>query len=286
MRDIRILGGESLERLYGAFMGAFADYAVPVSWSVDEFAESNARRGLDLSLSLGAYEGERIVGFILNGRGSWGGRPAVYDLGTGVLPEARGGGLSGELAARLVDFLPGRGIERYVLEVLRDNAPAIKTYERAGFRVSRHLECPGGSFADPGLPEPGGLEIVELPAGPAFPRGLFASFRDWEPTWQNSDDSVVRMPGSLVALGARLDGRLAGHAIASPKGTIWQLAVARGERGRGIGAALLHELSLRVGPVLRYINVQADDKATLGLLARCGISDGVGQFEMTRALQG
>ena len=64
------------------------------------------------------------------------------------------------------------------------------------------------------------------------------------------------------------------------------LYIAPDARRRGIGAALLHELSLRVGPVLRYINVQADDKATLGLLARCGISDGVGQYEMTRALQG
>jgi ribosomal protein S18 acetylase RimI-like enzyme len=284
MREIRILEGESVERLYGAFMGAFADYAVPVSWSLDEFAESNARRGLDLSISLGAYEGERILGFILNGRGSWGGRPAAYDLGTGVLPEARGGGLSGELAARLVGFLPGRGIARYVLEVLRDNAPAIKTYERAGFRVSRLLECPGGSFVEPGLPEPVGLEILELPAGAAFPRSLFASFRDWEPTWQNSDDSVARMPGRLVVLGARLEGEILGGLVAGVNGSIWQLAVARGARRRGIGTALLRALAARSGPSLRYVNVQANDEASLGLLARAGISGGPGQYEMTREL--
>jgi len=286
VREIRSLAEEDEGRIFEAFMAAFADYSVPVAWSRADFDEANARRGFDRSISLGAYEGGRIVGFVLNGSGTWGGEKAAYDLGTGVLPEARGGGLSGAIAAELVRFLPGLGFGRYVLEVIRDNLPALKTYEKAGFAVTRELECPEGSYADPGIPSPSGLDFVDLPLGHAFPRSTLSSFRDWEPTWQNSDDSVVRMPGSLVALGARLDGRLAGHAIASPKGTIWQLAVARGERGRGIGAALLHELSLRVGPVLRYINVQADDKATLGLLARCGISDGVGQFEMTRALQG
>jgi ribosomal protein S18 acetylase RimI-like enzyme len=285
MSEIRSLADEDEGRIYEAFMAAFADYSVPVAWSRADFDESNARRGFDRAISLGAYEGGRIVGFVLNGSGTWGGAKAAYDLGTGVLPEARGGGLSGRIAAELVRFLPGLGFRRYVLEVIRDNLPALKTYEKAGFEVTRELECPEGSYADPGIPAPAGLDFVDLPLGHAFLRATLSAFRDWEPTWQNSDDSVVRMPGSLVALAARLDGRLVGHVVASPKGTIWQLAVARGERGRGIGAALLHELSLRVGTSLRYINVQSDDKATLGLLARCGIHDGVGQYEMTRALQ-
>ena len=285
MNEIRSLADEDEGRIYEAFMTAFADYSVPVTWSRADFDESNVRRGFDKAISLGAYEGGRIVGFVLNGSGSWRGEKAAYDLGTGVLPEARGSGLSGAIAAELVRFLPGLGYRRYVLEVIRDNLPALKTYEKTGFTVTRELECPEGSYADPGIPAPSGLDFVDLPRGHAFPRATLSSFRDWEPSWQNSDDSVVRMPGSLVALGARLDGRLAGHVVASPKGTIWQLAVARGERGRGVGAAILHELSLRVGPALRYINVQADDKATLGLLARCGIREGVGQYEMMRALQ-
>lgn len=284
MSEIRSLADEDKGRIYEAFMAAFADYSVPVTWTRADFDESNARRGFDKSISLGAYEGDRIVGFVLNGSGSWGGKKAAYDLGTGVLPEARGGGLSGSIAAELVRFLPGLGFGRYVLEVIRDNLPALKTYEKAGFVVTRSLECPDGSYADPGISAPTGLDFVDLPVGHAFPRATLSSFRDWEPTWQNSDDSIARMPGNLVALGARLDGRLVGHIVASPKGTIWQLAVAREARGGGIGAALLHELSLRVGPSLRYINVQADDKSTLGLLARCGIKEGVGQYEMTREL--
>ncbi len=282
--ELRSLDGESGEKLYETFMAAFADYSVPMTMSRADFDESNARRGLDPSISLGAYEGDRLVGFIMNGRGRWAGRPAAYDLGTGVLPEARGAGLSGTLARRLVEFLPSRGLELYVLEVIRDNLPAFKTYEKAGFAVTRLLECPDGRFADSGRPAPAGLELVELPGGAAFPRSEVAAFRDWEPTWQNSDDSIARTTGRLVILGARLEGRLAACLVASPKGTIWQLAVDRSLRGRGIGSALLRELARRAGADLRYINVQADDAETLRFLAARGIGAGVGQYEMTRVL--
>ncbi|MDP3176425.1 MAG: GNAT family N-acetyltransferase, partial [Spirochaetaceae bacterium] len=246
MPDIRSLEGENEGRIYDAFMAAFADYSVPIRMTTTEFAENNARRGFDPSISLGAYDGDSLVGFVLNGRGRWDGRPAAYDLGTGVLPAARGSGLAGTLASRLVAYLPARALELYVLEVIRDNLPAFKTYEKAGFSITRSLECPDGSYADAGRPTPEGLGIVELSDGAAFPRAQVARFRDWEPSWQNSDDSIVRMPGRLVILGARLgggSGRLAGFIVASPKGTIWQFAVARDLRRRGIGSALLRELA-------------------------------------------
>ncbi|MBL8967136.1 MAG: GNAT family N-acetyltransferase [Spirochaetaceae bacterium] len=284
MPEFRNLAGESGGNVYDTFMAAFADYSVPITMSRADFDENNERRGFDASISLGAYEGERLVGFILNGRGTWQGRSAAYDLGTGVLPEARGAGLSGILARKLIEFLPSRGLELYVLEVIRDNLPAFKTYEKAGFGVTRLLECPDGRFADSGRPAPAGLELVDLPGGAAFPRAEVAAFRDWEPSWQNSDDAIRRTPGRLVILGARFEGRLAGCLVASPKGTIWQFAVAPARRGRGIGSALLRELARRAGPELRYINVQADDAETLRFLAARGIGAGVGQYEMTRVL--
>jgi ribosomal protein S18 acetylase RimI-like enzyme len=284
MPDIRNLEGESSENLYKVFMEAFSDYSQPITWSREDFEESNARRGLDLSLSLGAYEDGRMLGFILNGRGSWAGKPAAYDLGTGVLPGARGSGLAGLLAGRLVSFLGAKGFQTYVLEVLRDNAAAIRTYEKAGFRVTRRFECPRGSFADPGKPEPRGLVITDLPGGRLFPRDRISAFRGWEPSWQNSDDSVERTPGKLVVLGALMEDRLVAYLVAGTNGSIWQLAVAPELRRRGLGTALLRALAARVGPELRYINVQADDEASLALLASCGVAEGPGQFEMTREL--
>jgi ribosomal protein S18 acetylase RimI-like enzyme len=293
MPDIKSLVDQTPESIYRAFMEAFADYSVPVTWSREEFEANNARRGFDPAISLGAFEGGRLIGFALNGRGSWGGEPAAYDMGTGVVPEARGAGLAGMLAERLKETLPAFGIRRWLLEVLRDNAPALTTYERAGFRITRRFECPIGVFCEPGKALPGGIAIEELPA---FPREEARAMREWEPSWQNSDDSVARAAGSLVFFGAREWGRedglasapsvdsrasrLLGYAVASPSGVIWQLAVERGLRRRGIGAAILRAIAARSKGSIRYINIQSDDVATLGLLARCGVSEGPGQYEM------
>jgi ribosomal protein S18 acetylase RimI-like enzyme len=81
-------------------------------------------------------------------------------------------------------------------------------------------------------------------------------------------------------LEARLGGAAAGHLAAAPNGTIWQLAVRPDCRREGGGPALLRALARRTGAALRYVNVQADDAGTLGLLASCGIGPGVGQYEM------
>lgn len=194
MQELMTLESESLEVVYGAFMEAFSDYSVPVSWSFEEFRASCLRRGVDLSISLGAREEGRLVGFVLNGRGTWAGAPAVYDT------------------------------------------------EAAAAR------------------------------------------RDWEPSWQNSDDSVRRAVEPLVVLEARFEGRSAGRLIASRNGTIWQLAADQDLRGRGIGTALLRTLASRTDSSIRYVNVQSDDGATLGLLRSCGIGPGVGHYEMVREL--
>lgn len=300
MFEFRTLDSESPARRYAAFMEAFSDYSVPVAWSEAEFDAANARRGADWSLSLGAYEGGRLVGFVMSGSGEWGGRKAAYDMGTGVVPSARGSGLAGLLAERLKGLLAERGVGLYLLEVIRDNAPALKTYERAGFRKTRDFECSEGTFVDPGKAPPEGVAVGELAA---FPRAEAAAMRDWEPSWQNSDASVARNPTPLVILGAReasapggagsgapgaagaAAGRLLGYAVASPSGTIWQLAVAREARRRGIGTALLRGLAARTGGALRYINAQSDDAGTRTLLARSGIREDVGQYEMTLELE-
>lgn len=285
--ELHSLEGVGLSRLYEAFMAAFADYAVPIRWSAEEFALSNKRRGYDPSVSLAAFEEGRIVGFVLNGRGRWEGREAVYDLGTGVLAEARGSGLAGRLASRIIEDLPALGIERYVLEVIRENLPAYKTYLKAGFAVTRSLECHEGSFVDPGTPKPAGVTVRELGDGGAFPRDQARAMRDWRPAWQNDDAAIARAPELVRVFGAFEGDRLVGYLVGQGDGLIWQLAVAGPSRRRGVGTALVRALAAgRAGadgkaPRLRYINIQADDIASMALMDKAGAPRTVGQFEMT-----
>jgi ribosomal protein S18 acetylase RimI-like enzyme len=288
--EFRSLGGEDPGIVYRAFMDAFADYAVKVDWSRADFEASNRRRGYDPGLSVGAYREGRLAGFVLSGRGAWRGRRAAYDLGTGVLPQDRGSGLAGAIAAEIRTRLESAGIETWVLEVIRDNAPAFRTYEKAGFAITRSFECPGGSFRDPGGAPAAGYAIS--PADPGtFPWDEAAAMRGWEPSWQNSDESIARASPKPLILAAREVGearevgdaresRLAGYIVAQDSGSIWQLAVSPQARRRGLGTGLLRAAAAASGGKLRYINVQSDDAATLGLLASCGIAESVGQYEM------
>lgn len=286
--EYRSLAGENPEAVYRAFMEAFADYSVKVDWSRADFEAANGRRGYDPGLSIGAYRDGRLAGFVLTGRGLWQGRPAAYDLGTGVLPSDRGSGLAGAIAAEIKARLVRSGVETWILEVIRDNAPAFRTYEKAGFVITRSFECPGGRFRDPGRGMPPGIEIAEADPG-RFPWEEARAMREWEPSWQNSDASIARSsprPGIWAAWKAGAAGgrRLSGYAVAQESGSLWQLAVSPEERRRGVGTALLRAAAKASGGKLRYINVQADDAATLGLLASCGIAESVGQYEMALAL--
>jgi len=55
-------------------------------------------------------------------------------LSVAVDPKARGRGVAGALLAHHLSRAAARGIARIFLEVGEDNAPALRLYEKAGFR--------------------------------------------------------------------------------------------------------------------------------------------------------
>ncbi len=278
-----------VDRLYAAFLDAFSDYAVPIQLSLDGLRTMHARRGIDYAVSVGAFDGERLVGFIFNGDGTWKGGRCAYDGGTGVLPSHRGLGLSGALAAESERVLRAAGFERWLLEVLVGNDKAISTYRKAGFEPTRRFSCPDGLVPDAAALAADAARKAGVAIVPLDPREVasLAAFRDWEPSWQNSDDSLRRTPEALVSLAARSAndpaGAPLGYAVATDSGSVFQLAVKPDARRRGIGRALTAAIASRVPDGrLRYVNVQADDAETLGLLASLGAVSDIDQWEMIK----
>ena len=91
------LNNTPIATLHQAFLSAFADYQVNMQMSLDEFAFRLRRDGVDIDISAGAFDGDQLVGFCLNGSGKWQGEATVYDAGTGFLPEYRGRGMASEM---------------------------------------------------------------------------------------------------------------------------------------------------------------------------------------------
>jgi ribosomal-protein-alanine N-acetyltransferase len=95
-------------------------------WSRSMFASELA---IGTSISLGAFEGDRLIGYIVNSRyvDAW------HVMNVAVDPDFQRRGIASRLLERLFELTvddDGRG---YTLEVRVSNKEAIKLYEKLGF---------------------------------------------------------------------------------------------------------------------------------------------------------
>jgi len=99
-------------------------YVTP--WSRTMFASEIAKPS---SICLGAFEGERLVGYVINSRyvDAW------HVMNVAVDPRYRRRGIASELLDRLFELTGQDGRRGYTLEVRVSNDGAIALYERLGF---------------------------------------------------------------------------------------------------------------------------------------------------------
>jgi len=298
------LGPVEFAQLHAVFHEAFADYSMDASHVTEENLRlRGAKNGVDYAASVGAYDGDRLVGFTLVGLGPWRGEPAAFDAGTGIVPAYRGRGLAKRMFEHALPGLQRRGVRRFVLEVLQDNARARRAYEKAGFAVTRELRCytldpaalpPGPPLSEAAVPPAPDL----LPAAGPSPFALrevdrrqvlaLAGEADWQPSWECSFEAVLRLPGDLLCLGA-FDGDECAGVLAWAPFFRWllTLVVRRDRRRRGAGTALLRGLAERLPADVAKINLLNVDGADAGMQAfveKLGFAHLVDQYEMERAL--
>jgi ribosomal protein S18 acetylase RimI-like enzyme len=252
-------------------------------WKFETMAR---RRGMVPEVSVGAFHGDRLVGFVLNGLREWGGRQTAYDTGSGVVPDFRKMGATTGMFGTTLEVLRERGVEQYLLEVIKENDPAGDLYRKQGFEVVRGLNCYLAPIeALDTAPVPEGVVITPLPVD-ALGWDLLRTFWDFEPSWQNSVDSVVAVPETLSALAAMAEGQVVGYGIVEPRtGDLPQLAVDPDWRGRGIGRALLSGLAgLTEAENLVVLNVEETCEAANAFAEAVGLAPYTAQYEMLMEL--
>jgi ribosomal-protein-alanine N-acetyltransferase len=99
-------------------------YATP--WSRSMFASELGKRS---SICLGAFEGERLIGYMVNARyvDAW------HVMNVAVDPDYRRRGIASRLFERLFELTADDERRGYTLEVRVSNADAISLYEKLGF---------------------------------------------------------------------------------------------------------------------------------------------------------
>lgn len=178
----------SLQDISGCLNAAFSDYALPVHLSEADLSGLFLAGGIDRSLSFGAFFEGQLVGCMLNSRGIYQGYRAAFDAATGVIPEHRGKQVFAGLFAFARRTMKQYQIQRYYLEVLQQNTPAISLYHRHGFSVTRELVVFSGS-ALPGSQLP---ERVQYTAFSAFAFPKTDGVHRNEPSYEHTD-SLLRL---------------------------------------------------------------------------------------------
>lgn len=283
MQRIESLAGTDIETVHRAFVEAFSDYDVRIDLPLWKFQRMLRRRGYDPELSLGAFDGEALTGFILNAYGLFEGIPTVYDVGTGVRPAYRRRGITASLFEVAREAMQARGAERYLLEVLKSNSGARELYEKKGFRVRRSLSCYRGAPEQVRGARPAtDISVEEEAPFDAEKWKEVSSFMDCAPSWQNSPASIDRDPESFRYAVVRRDGRILGFGIADREtGDLPLLAVDSSSRSRGIGTALLADLARSLScPAMGALNLDDDVSGPQAFLRAAGFAFEVGQYEM------
>jgi ribosomal-protein-alanine N-acetyltransferase len=107
---------------------AIEQRAYPTPWSRSMFASELAKT---TSICLGAFEGEQLVGYIVNSRyvDAW------HVMNVAVDPPYQGRGIATRLLERLFELTADDGRRGYTLEVRTSNLDAIRLYEKLGFEA-------------------------------------------------------------------------------------------------------------------------------------------------------
>ncbi len=266
MIEIRNLAGQSFETLTEAFNDAFSDYDIPANYPVEYLRGLVTRRGFRPDLAVGAFDGERLVGFVFNCLDG----DDAYNSGTGVVISHRRQGIARQLMQRSIGTLPAK---RYWLEVIETNHRAHALYLDLAFHESRRLQSWKYETTDNRKP----TTLREL--ANVHLRD-YEPFFDMRPSWQNTIRSIERAAEPYVAIG---DER-AIVVLFPSNGDIPLLAVSPDARRQGLGRALLDLAARRAAKPLRIMNSEDEAHGINAFLERVGATRFVRQIEMVRAL--
>jgi GNAT superfamily N-acetyltransferase len=282
---IQELNRTSIYDLNKTFNQAFSDYVLPMHVTVNQLAENIRRDGIDFRYSVGAFNQNQLVGFILHSLDEWNGIKTAYNGGTGVIPAFRGNKLTHQLYGYIIPRLKAAGAGQCLLEVIATNRVAIQTYLGVGFGQTRGFTCYKANLNDiPVLPanQLPGIQIREMSV-PDW--DAVKPFWDFAPSWQYSIPSIERLIGKISFLGAFEQDQLVGYAaIVRSTNRVAQFAVAPAHRGLGIGQGLFYQLARNASGPLVVINVDEACVAANKFLKATGFTCFIKQLEMIKPL--
>lgn len=278
--QIRHLSSTDLKQMHRTFLEAFIDYAVPMQLTYSQF-ESRMLYKLNINFkySVGAFSGEKLVGFLFNTFNSFQNIATLYNGGTGVLPGHRGNGLT----IKMYDYLCSAGVpsaERFLLETLTSNKHAIKAYEKIGFRKKRYFLCFKLGSKIPAIDH----GVYNVRTGSLDCWQKYDELDTIEGCFSNSFGQLRYNHKLEKVMECYIENEMVGYLIFQPdQGRISRIAVAPGFRRKGAGTFLIYQAYKQSGKRPLYlINVPGEATDLHQFFINKGFENQVNQFEMER----
>lgn len=270
MSDFQFRTLENIKKaeLINVFNSAFANYFVNIELQEKTLADKIMAENIALENSVGAFFENKLAGFILigiEGKNS-------YNAGTGVLPKFRGNQLTCKMYEFILPKLKSQNITNQQLEVIAENFPAIKTYEKIGFRKMRTLACFKGKIDISKTNRKIVIKVLD-----EMDERLFNSFSNSQPSWQNSISAINRTKNQHKIIGAFYEKEPVGYLIYTENGRIKQFAVKKEFRNLGIGKNLFAKLDQKE---ITITNINKNDSETISFLNKIRLNSFQNQFEM------
>lgn len=279
MTTIHTLENTTTDQLLEVFNHSFSDYIVPLVLTKAQLVEKIKSDSVKLELSVGAFENNQLIAFMLHGFDIVEGLKVVYNAGTGVIPAKRGNKLTSKMYGYLLPSLHKKGIAKIQLEVITTNAAAIKTYTNLGFEIVRELNCYKESLQTAitiGDVAIRNLETYDWPK--------LQSFWDFKPSWQNSISAVEKLKNTNISLGIYRDNNLLGYIIYNPNlKRIHQFAIDKPERNKGFGTLLLDYIGTHYDKAISIINIEHASNMDK-FINKVGLKEFIKQYEMLLSL--
>ena len=275
----------SIETIAATLNDAFSQYFVKINFTPDMLKSKFLEEDFSPKYSIGAFDGENLVGAILHGYRMIDGQKWVYNMGTGVRLSYRGQQLTKKMYLYAIPNLKQHGISNMKLEVIQGNERAIKVYKDVGFEEHCSYACFKSDEESRTVDNSLIIENQSIRKIESIDNIAINSLFDVEPSWSNNLTAIQNNRATLRNIGYHLNEKLIGYACLNPSsGRIKTIGVHPDYRRKGIGKQILNFLKLNTDKPLSVINIDEKGENILKFLQKNGFIPTIKQFELRMKL--
>jgi ribosomal protein S18 acetylase RimI-like enzyme len=265
----------SLAELAELLNSSFRGYLVEIKFNPSLVNYLLRQDHVDLTASQVVLEAGQPVGLALVARRGWSSRVAAM----GINSERRGQGVGEWLMKRIIAQARERQERTLLLEVIEQNHPAVRLYQKLGFQMQRRLAGYRGQLAEGQAHE--GLQEVDI----REVAHLLTCYSGPDLPWQLSGETLAQSgwPNRGYRLGA------AYGAISNPEQpqiTLKALVVPPAARRQGAATALLQALAAEYPGKTWAAPPIWPEEVTAGLFEKLGFTrESLSQLQMILTLR-